>query len=96
MKQIQMPRMTRLNPAIRRLQGDACVPRGFLASGIAAGIKKSNTRDIAMIVSETPCCSAGVFTANSAKAAPVLMGLKMARHPVRGIVANSGNANACT
>lgn len=86
------------NPSrIFPIPGGVCAPRGFLASGIAAGIKKSGGKDLAMIVSETPCFSAGTFTTNSVKAAPVLFNLKMIRrHLIRGIVVNSGNANACT
>ncbi len=80
----------------RELVGGVCVPQGFLAAGVAAGIKKSGAKDLALIVSEAPCHSAGVFTTNRVKAAPVLFCLQKIRRPVYGIVVNSGNANACT
>ncbi len=82
---------------LRAIPNNVCAPRGFLASGIAAGIKKSGGKDVAMIISETPCLSAGTFTTNSAKAAPVLFDLAhVRRQAIRGIIINSGNANACT
>ncbi|MHB0912820.1 MAG: bifunctional glutamate N-acetyltransferase/amino-acid acetyltransferase ArgJ [Armatimonadota bacterium] len=71
-------------------------PKGFLAAGVRAGIKETG-EDLALIYSETPASAAGVFTTNAVKAAPVL--LSAARVPsagVQAVVANSGNANACT
>ena len=44
---------------------------GFSFSGISSGIKKSGTKDLALIVSERPANIAGVFTTNMIKAAPV-------------------------
>jgi len=70
---------------------------GFLASGIAAGIKKNQAKDLALIYSEVPATAAGVFTTNRAKAAPVLVSADRVRSGVaRAIVANSGCANSCT
>jgi glutamate N-acetyltransferase / amino-acid N-acetyltransferase len=85
------------NPIQFNPHAGVCYPKGFLASGIAAGIKKNGNRDLSLIVSETPCASAGTFTTNTAKAAPVVFDLELIRKfPIRGIVANSGNANAST
>ena len=70
---------------------------GFLAAGVAAGIKKNQAKDLALIYSETPAAAAGVFTANRVKAAPVLVSAGRVRSgSARAILANSGCANACT
>jgi glutamate N-acetyltransferase/amino-acid N-acetyltransferase len=70
---------------------------GFIAGAIAAGIKKKDRKDLAIIFSEVPACAAGVFTTNKIQAAPVLLDKKrIASGRAQAIVANSGNANACT
>ena len=70
---------------------------GFRAAGTSCGIKKSGKPDLALVVSDRPCVSAVVFTRNRVAAAPVLWGKALrARSRLRGIVVNSGNANACT
>lgn len=77
-------------------------PKGFLAGSSHAGVKASNTKydDIALVVSEQPCTAAGVFTQNVFKAAPVEASkslLKTRAHEgLRGVVVNSGCANAVT
>lgn len=71
--------------------------RGFKASAIAAGIKKGGGLDLALIFSERQASAAGVFTGNKVKAAPVLVSQEnIKKGRARAIVANSGNANACT
>jgi glutamate N-acetyltransferase/amino-acid N-acetyltransferase len=72
-------------------------PKGFLAVGIHAGIKKAK-KDLSIIYSEQPAEVAGCFTKNKVKAAPVVwsQGICEAGGKVRAIVTNSGNANACT
>ncbi|GAB3212243.1 glutamate N-acetyltransferase [Marinactinospora thermotolerans DSM 45154] len=73
-------------------------PRGFRAAGVAAGLKPSGNRDVAVVINDGPSrAAAGVFTRNRVKAAPVLWSeqvLKGGR--VRAVVLNAGNANACT
>lgn len=71
--------------------------KGFRAAGIHCGLKLEGA-DLALVASERPCAAAGVFTTNRVKAAPVLydQALIAAGRPVRAVVANSGNANACT
>ncbi|KAI9760192.1 MAG: translocon subunit [Chaenotheca gracillima] len=77
-------------------------PKGFLASGTHVGVKPSNTRnpDLALIASETPCSAAAVFTKNKFQAAPVTVSREVLQRRegsgVRGIVVNSGCANAVT
>lgn len=71
---------------------------GFQASGIHCGLKKDGALDMALFVSDRPCSAAGVFTTNLIKAAPVLYDQEILAggRPVKAIVANAGNANACT
>lgn len=75
---------------------DLKVP-GFKASGISCGIKKTGKKDLALILCDIPAEVAGVFTTNSVKAAPVLLDMKRIKKGTsRGVIINSGNANACT
>lgn len=70
---------------------------GFRASSTSAGIKKKGSLDMALIVSDVPAVAAGLFTTNAVKAAPVLLDMERVRGgTARGIIINSGNANACT
>jgi glutamate N-acetyltransferase / amino-acid N-acetyltransferase len=73
------------------------VVNGFSAAAAAAGIKKKGGADLALIFSDRACSAAGVFTTNRVKAAPVLVSMdRISRGTARAILANSGNANACT
>lgn len=81
------------------ISGGLNAPAGFLSGSLYCGIKASNLDrpDIAMIVSEGPAIAAGTFTTNKVKAAPVRVSAAHMRAPeIRAIVANAGNANACT
>jgi glutamate N-acetyltransferase / amino-acid N-acetyltransferase len=71
---------------------------GFRAAGVAAGIKESGQRDLAVVVNDGPSdAAAGVFTSNRVKAAPVLWTEQVVRGGrLRAVVLNSGGANACT
>jgi glutamate N-acetyltransferase/amino-acid N-acetyltransferase len=73
-------------------------PKGFKASGVAARLKSSGDRDVALVINEGPdATAAGVFTANRVKAAPVLWSQQVLKgRAVRAVVLNSGGANACT
>src|SRR5437667_7426978 len=76
--------------------GITAVP-GMLAAGMAAGIKKGDVPDLALIVSEREATVAGVFTLNKMVAAPVILDRqRIRRGKGRAILVNSGNANACT
>lgn len=76
--------------------GKVVVP-GFRGGGIWCGIRKSRKPDLAIVVSDRPCTSAVLFTRNKVAAAPVAWGRGLAsRSALRGVIANSGNANACT
>src|SRR6185437_10600515 len=73
-------------------------PAGFRAAGIAAGIKVSGARDLALVFNEGPdYAAAGVLTRNKVKAAPVLWTQQvLTTGHLRAVVLNSGGANACT
>ena len=82
-----------------RIAGGVGAAKGFLTSAVGCGIKNpnSNRLDLALIYSEMPCSSAGVFTTNRVKAAPVRVSqAHLRKGDLRAIIANSGNANACT
>ncbi|MDC0287730.1 bifunctional ornithine acetyltransferase/N-acetylglutamate synthase, partial [Akkermansiaceae bacterium] len=82
-----------------RIKGGVCAPRGFHGSAVSCGIKdpSSDRLDLSLLYSTAPCLSAGAFTQNRVKAAPVRMTQSHLRaNPVRAIISNSGNANACT
>lgn len=83
---------------MKMIDGGVTSAKGFLAAGIAAGIKKGNTKDMAMIYSEKPCNTAGTFTTNVVKAAPVKWDQKVVYESAytQAVVCNSGIANACT
>ncbi|NQT29493.1 MAG: bifunctional glutamate N-acetyltransferase/amino-acid acetyltransferase ArgJ [Candidatus Saganbacteria bacterium] len=82
---------------MKKVKGGVCAPRGFLASGIACGLKKSGKPDLALIYSEVPAAAVGVFTTNQVKAAPVYVSLKQLRKgKAQAIIANAGNANCWT
>ena len=75
--------------------------RGFFCSGVHCDVrgKRNGRLDLGIVYSQRPCSAAGVFTTNDVKAAPVLHGqaiLAKGSKKFHAIVANSGNANACT
>jgi glutamate N-acetyltransferase/amino-acid N-acetyltransferase len=72
-------------------------PLGFKASAVYAGIKTKQTPDVGLLVCDTIASAAAVFTTNKVFAAPVKIGREhVAQGKLRGVVVNSGNANACT
>ena len=95
---------------IKYISGSVTAPLGFTAAGLFCGVKSSPApdgnqnpsspkkikKDLAMILSECACAVAGVFTKNVVKADPIhVTRAHMADGTLRGVVANSGNANAC-
>ncbi len=82
---------------MRELMGSITVVEGVLASGVSAGVKRSKEKDLALIFCREPAVAAGVFTTNLMKAPPVLLTQSRVKSGrAQAIVANSGNANACT
>lgn len=71
---------------------------GFLAAGLAAGLKSSGGRDLALVLNTGPdYAAAGVFTSNRVKAAPVVWSQQvLSDGGLRAVILNSGRANACT
>jgi glutamate N-acetyltransferase/amino-acid N-acetyltransferase len=97
MKQTRTSR-TRTRGEWNEVEGGVTAPQGYLASGVAAGIKKKGL-DLAVIFSSQPASAAGVFTLNQVQAAPVILSkdnLKTSHGRARGVLINSGCANACT
>ena len=80
--------------------GGVASPKGFFAAAASADVRKKgdDRLDTGVVYSPKPCTAAGVFTINAIKAAPVLQCQNVLTQgaPVHGIIANSGNANACT
>jgi glutamate N-acetyltransferase/amino-acid N-acetyltransferase len=71
--------------------------KGFSAAAVQAGIRYPDRLDLGLIYSEVPAVTAGVFTTNQVKAAPVILDMERLRQGrAQGILVNSGNANACT
>ena len=71
--------------------------QGFKASAVKAGLKKDKELDLALIFSERETAVAGVFTTNKVVAAPVILTREHTKNGrARAIIANAGNANACT
>jgi glutamate N-acetyltransferase/amino-acid N-acetyltransferase len=81
---------------IRGIRGGVTAVKAIRASGVLCGIKRAKP-DLALIVSDRPATVAGVTTVNRAKAAPVLLcERQLPNGKFSALVANSGNANACT
>ena len=79
--------------------GNVTSPSGFLAAATASGVKRSGALDLAMLSSDRDCTGAGVFTRNRVVAPPVILDREtLLSNPskIRGVVMNSGVANACT
>ena len=83
---------------LERIPKGITAPAGFRAAGVACGIKASGL-DLALLASEPPARSAGVFTTSLAAAAPVAVTrehLQRSDATTSAVVVNSGCANACT
>jgi len=78
------------------IPGSICAPLGFKAAAVFCGIKRRKL-DLALIASDVRAAVAGLFTTNQVCAAPVrLSAQRVLKRFAQAIVANSGNANACT
>jgi glutamate N-acetyltransferase/amino-acid N-acetyltransferase len=87
------------SPAARykEISGGIAAPQGFRAAGVHCGIKVAK-KDLGLIISDVPACGSAVLTQNKVQAAPIRVVKEQLNqsHTFRGIVVNSGNANACT
>lgn len=82
---------------LEKIEGGVCAPKGFIASGVHCGIRKNKKkRDLALILSETKCSAAAVYTTNLVKGAPVIVTKKHLQDGyAQAVIVNSGNANTC-
>lgn len=84
---------------MKLITGGVTAAKGFRAAGIHAGVKAGSSpekNDLAMILCDTEATAAGVYTMNRVKAAPIYVTMEhLENGTARGVIANSGNANAC-
>ncbi len=82
---------------MKYIDGGVTAAKGFKASGIHCGIRKNQTKkDLAMIVSETKCTAAAVYTQNKVYGAPITVTRNnIADGYAQAVIVNSGNANTC-
>jgi glutamate N-acetyltransferase / amino-acid N-acetyltransferase len=88
-----------MEPAFFEIRGGITAPKGFRASAVCSGIKEGSLAkdDLGLVISDFPAVAAATFTSNKIKAAPVRVSAAHLRAgDTRAIIANSGNANACT
>jgi glutamate N-acetyltransferase / amino-acid N-acetyltransferase len=82
---------------IKSRSGGVAAAAGFVATGVACGVRSTGVRDLGLLFSEVPCEAAAVFTRNAVKGAPLVVTREaVERGGVRAVVANSGIANAAT
>ena len=84
---------------MKQVSGGVCAAKGFVAAGVHCGVKEGSSpdkNDLALILSEKECTAAATYTLNRVKAAPLYVTMDHLENGVAwGVVANSGNANAC-
>ena len=84
---------------MKLISGGVTAAKGFRAAGVHAGVKAGSSpdkNDLAMILCDTEAAAAGVYTMNRVKAAPIYVTMEhLENGTARGVIANSGNANAC-
>ena len=84
---------------LKEITGGVCAAQGFKAAGIHCGVKatsKPDKNDVALILSDKECTAAACYTLNRVKAGPLYVTMEHLEDGVAwGVVANSGNANAC-
>src|SRR5919206_3749974 len=82
---------------IKSLSFGAEAASGFVAAGVACGVRDAGRRDLGLLFSELPCETAAVFTRNVLSGAPLVVTREAVETGgVRAVVANSGIANAAT
>ena len=82
---------------IKFIDGGVCAASGFKASGVHCGIRKNKTKkDLALILSDTLCNAAAVYTTNLVKGAPLTVTKNhISNGKAQAVICNSGNANTC-
>ena len=81
------------------IEGGVCAAKGFKANGLNCGLNPNKAKnDLCLVVSDTDCTTAAVYTTNKVKGAPIAvtkMHLEKTGGISRGVIANSKNANTC-
>ncbi len=82
---------------IKWIEGGICAAAGFKAAGLHAGFRMNKSKkDLALIISDTPCSAAAVYTQNKVKGAPIAVTKNnLANGRAQAMLCNSGNANTC-
>ena len=84
---------------LKEISGGVCAAQGFRAAGVHCGVKAGSSpdkKDLAMILSQRECTAAAMYTTNRVKAAPIYITKEhLSDGTAWGVIANSGNANAC-
>jgi len=94
---LPLSRFVQLPSFATQAQRSVTFPRGFVAAGVACGLKKKGKLDLGLLASLRPAVSAATFTSNAAAAAPVRLTRESACcDRLQAVVVNAGNANACT
>src|SRR5690606_15068387 len=96
---VSMTTGERMSQLMEVADGSVTTPQGFVADGLFAGIKDPapDKLDLGILLSESPCTSAAVFTQNRLAAPPVRLCQRLLESSQpRGVIVNSGVANACT
>ena len=83
---------------MKQIEGGVTAAMGFEAAGVEAGVKYQNRKDMAIVYSTVPCKTAGTFTTNVVKAAPVLWDKEIVENSpyAQAVIVNTGIANAGT
>lgn len=82
---------------MKTIDGGVCAAKGFTASGVHCGIRKSKSKkDLSLIFSEIPASAASVYTTNLVKGAPLIVTKNNISDGIaQAVICNSGNANTC-
>lgn len=82
---------------MKEILNGICAAKGFKANGVHAGIRKNkDKKDLMLVVGDTLCNVASVYTQNKVKGAPILVTKEnISDGKAQAIICNSGNANTC-
>jgi glutamate N-acetyltransferase / amino-acid N-acetyltransferase len=87
----------RIEPPLEEIAGGVTAAEGFVAGGVACGVRGEKGQDLGLLYSESPCTSAGVYTRSAFQGAPLAVTREAVEAgAVRAVIANSGSANAAT
>lgn len=81
---------------MKKIEGGLETVQGYSFSSLECGIRYENRLDYTIIAADNLCNASGVFTTNKIYAAPVKICRERINNPIKAIIINSTNANACT